>query len=185
MVWNVPLNNLRMDMGEITFMIHRVGNTNPTQWAGEEGVISTSAAGGYGGSYAESNPSCSILFPNYGPVVAAGSFATQVQVTSFTLTAAGKNLFTYQTDFHNKTHVRKFYHPDAQLADFVYTIPFARYVEDRANATGHMSASVLGNLALIINLPNPGNAITYQCDVYVHSHNLMQSRAGGIVKALY
>lgn len=209
MVINVPLNNLRMDMAEIIFCVHRVGyNANYVSagntygiadYPGETGTIATTTGGGYAGSYAESNNLVgSILFPTASAVTgwsygcnspltntANQSFASQVQVTNFTITAGGKNLLTYQSDFWNKTHVRKYYHPDSQIADFLYVIPWAAFPEDRFNATGHMSASVLGNLALTINLPDPGPAITYQVDVFCHSANLMQSRAGGIVKALY
>lgn len=185
----VPLNNLRMDMAELIFVVHRVANTSPRQWAGEEGILATGAAGGYSGSYAESNGNVLSILYDRTVVPAAptpyGSFATQIQVSNFVLSAAGKNLYTFQTDFHNRTAVRSYYHTTPQIGDFIYTIPMCKFPEDRANASGHLSASVLGNLTLTINLPNPGSTITYQVDVFTHSHNLMQSRAGGIVKALY
>ena len=192
MVWNVPLNNLRMDMAEIIFVIHRLTNAtvvpgavvSPGTYPGEDGTYNP-AAGGFSGSYAESNNTVqSILYPAAPPGPVGAGFATQINVTNFKLQAAGKDLLQLQPQFWNRTFVRKYYHLDSQIGDNIFIIPFAAFVEDRFNATGSMAASVLGNLNLQINLPNPGSDISYQCDVYVHSHNLMQCRAGGIVKAL-
>ena len=202
MTMAVPLNNLRMDMVELIFCVHRVGYnashvsaSGLPDFPGENGILSTVG----GGSYAEANNLVgSILFPT-SPAPAGWTFgvnsannnsanqtfATQIQVSNFSITAAGKNLLSFQTDLLNKTHVRKYYHPGSQTDGHIYVIPFSPYPEDRFNATGHMSASVLGSMQLLINLPDPGPSITYQVDVYCHSANLMQSRAGGIVKALY
>jgi hypothetical protein len=193
LVWNVQLNNFRMDMAEIIFCIHRIANTSvnngglspaggPGGWyAGESGTITS---GGYSGSYMESDGTQqSILWP--AGTTNNPSFATMISVTNFQILSAGKTLYANPfTDLWNRATVRKLYHRDSQIADPVYCDPIAQFPEDRKNATGHLSASVLGQLYLQINLPDPGPYITYGIEVFSHSHNLMQSRAGGIAKAL-
>jgi len=192
MLWNVPLNNLRMDMAEIIFVIHRLTNAavvpgavvSPSTFPGEEGTYNP-AGPGFSGSYAESNNLVQSILYNAAPAGQLGAgFATQINITEFKLQAAGKDLLSLQPQFWNRTFVRKYYHLDSQIGDNIFIIPFAAFCEDRFNATGSMAASVLGNLNLQITLPNPGSQISYQCDVYVHSHNLIQCRAGGTVKAL-
>jgi len=171
----VPLSNFRMDMAEIIFCV-RIATAAPTTSLSPTANLSGSLTN-YHGSRLESNPALSI--------VTGDSVATVVPVVQFKLQAAGKDIFVYQPDLWNRSHVRKYYHPDSQIADGYYCIPFARYPEDRKNATGHQSASVLGQLVLMIDVPNYGSTFTYQVDVWSHSHNLIQSRAGGIAKALH
>ncbi len=58
------------------------------------------------------------------------------------------------------------------------------FTEDRKNATGHLSASVVGKLELVLTMLDFPSNYTLQVDVFSHSHNIMQHRAGGVVKAL-
>lgn len=171
----VPLSNFRMDMAEIIFCV-RLATAAPNTSLSPTANLSGSLTN-WCGSRLESNTQASIVTGN--------SIATVVPVVQFKLQAAGKDIFVYQPDLWNRSHVRKYYHPDSQIADGFYCIPFARYPEDRKNATGHQSASVLGQLVLMIDVPNYGSTYTYQVDVWSHSHNLIQSRAGGIAKALH
>lgn len=177
----LQLNNLRMDMAELVFAVHRVANRSPAaDFPAENGVINDA---GFGGSYLEGDVTPSILYAS--STVTGQGFATMVDVSSINLTAAGKSLYSSaHTGFWNRTHIRKSYHLDSQIVGSVYVLPLSKFPEDRKNATGHMSASVLGALQLEIELPNPGNTIDYRLDLWSHSHNLMQSRAGAIGKAL-
>lgn len=176
------LSNFRMDMAELIIMINRVSNSSgAATFPLENGKVQ---ATGYAGNVMESDPTPSILYANSGVSTLQG-FSTMIPATSITLIANAKQIFaTPQTDFWNRSAVRKSYHPDSQIADPIYVLPLAEFPQDRKNATGHLSASVIGNLQLQVDLPNPGSTIAYQVTVWSHSHNLMQSRLGGIAKAL-
>jgi len=185
----VPLSNFRMDMAEIVFMVRMLSNplTNATtpalvQTPGYVAPTKNASLGLWDGSRMESLATPSL--------VTGASVACIVPINQFKLSAAGKDIYVYQPEFYNRSYVRKNYHPDSQIADGIYCIPFAAFPEDRKNATGHQSASVLGQLYLHIEFPaapgiTGGAFPTFQVDVYSHSHNLMQSRAGGIAKALH
>lgn len=189
---NVPLSNFRMDMAEIVFMVRLL--TQPITNATTPALVQTpgyrvptkgGSLGLWDGSRMESLATPSL--------VTGASIACIVPITQFKLSAAGKDIYVYQPEFYNRSYVRKNYHPDSQIADGIYIISFAAFPEDRKNATGHQSASVLGQLNLAIDMPasvsiSVGGVATfptYQVDVFSHSHNLMQSRAGGIAKALH
>ena len=169
----IQLSNFRLDMAEIWFVVRRLSNSDTASYPDEAGIIGP----GFRGSRYESNQSNSL--------VTGAPISTMVQIEEFSFNANGKTIFVAQSDLYNRTYVRKYYHPDAQVADPVYCIPLALFPEDRRNATGHLSASVLGNLTVNIRLRDPGNDIVYQIDFYDHSHNLLQSRAGSITKALH
>lgn len=169
----IQLSNIRMDMAEIIFTVRRLSNDNTINLPDERGVIGTPMQG----SRYESNSSNSL--------VTGAPINTMIQISSFALNANGKEIFASNTDLMNRAYIRKYYHPDSQAVDPVYTIPLAFFPEDRRNATGHLSASVLGNMTLDIVLPDPGATIVYQIDIWVHSHNIIQSRGGGITKALF
>ena len=177
---NVPLSNFRMDMAEIVFMVRLLTNTVTTAQTPGYRVPVANVNGElqlWSGSRMESLATPSL--------VTGASVACIVPITQFKLSAAGKDIYVYQPEFYNRSYVRKNYHPDSQIADGIYIISFAAFPEDRKNATGHQSASVLGQLNLAIEMPASSTNQTYQVDVYSHSHNLMQSRAGGIAKALH
>lgn len=177
----LQLNNLRMDMAELVFSVNRVANRSPAaDFPAENGVLTE---GGFGGSVLEGDTTPSILFAS--STVPGQGFSTLIDVSSLNVTAAGKSLYSSaHTGFWNRTHVRKTYHLDSQIVGAIYVVPFAQFPEDRKNATGHMSASVLGALQLELEFPNPGNTIDYEVTLYSKSHNLMQSRAGAVGKAL-
>lgn len=171
---SVPLSNFRMDMGEIIFVCRILTNGISPVAGATVGQLQDWQC-----SRLESNSSVQSLVTN-------NSIACVYPVRQFKLQAAGKDIISFQPDLWNRSAVRKQYHPDSQIADGFYTIPFARYPEDRKNATGHQSASVLGQLNLILVVANPGTtSVTFQVDVWSHSHNLIQARAGGIAKALH
>ncbi len=180
----VPLSNYRMDMAEILFLVRRRSNTK-IEVAGPAGYPDESAnlSLGYSGSPAESNVvTPSLIYAPGGTLVPIG---TMIDIVSYKLQASGKDIIADTTRLYNVSTLRKNYHPDAQAADPIITIPFALFPEDTKNATGHQAASVLGQLELVIQVRDPSTAITYQVDAWSHSHNVMQSRAGGIGKALH
>lgn len=172
----VPLSNFRMDMAEIIFLVRILTNSTAV-FGGSVTAISPSLQDFQGDRLESDSTAISLVTGN--------SVATVYPVRQFKLQAAGKDIMQFQPDLWNRSAVRKAYHPDSQIADGFYTIPFAIFPEDRKNATGHQSASVLGQLQLILTIENPGSAFTFQVDAWSHSHNLIQARAGGIAKALH
>lgn len=165
----VPLDNFRMDIAEILFVVRISSDTSSAtapavdkDWAGDAMESSTTAS-----------------------IVTGASVACAIPITSFRLEANGKQIYQEQTEFFNRTEQRKRYHKDAQIADPFYMISFANFPEDRRNATGHISASVLGKLELVLTLTDWAVAQTLRVDCYAHSHNIMQHRSGGVTKALH
>ncbi len=174
----VQLNNLRMDMAELVFTISRAATTlDPTWFPQENATIAD-----WSGSFLEGDTSPSLIIPND---IAGSGFSTLIDLDSFTIKAAGKPLYAEaMPEFWNRTSVRKMVHKDSQIVAAVYTIPFARFPEDCKNATGFMSASVLGTLTLDLVFRDPGQQVTYEMNLYSRAYNLMQSRGGGISAAL-
>jgi hypothetical protein len=183
--WQIPLGNFRMDMKELIFTVHRVAQTDLTR-AGRQGVSTLSGVGSYAGSYLESDASVgSILYSPAENLATLQSYASMVPIVSYQLFSNGKQIFSSATtDLINRTVIRKHYHPGSQIKDNIYCISFAQFPEDSINATGHMSAAVLGNLLLRIEIADPGPSETWACEVWSHSYNVTQARAGGITKAL-
>lgn len=159
----VQLDAFRMDGAEIIFCIRK--DTDPA----------SGVSVGWVGSNMETNTTNSII--TGAPVNCI------VPATSFRVTAAGKEIYVSQPEEWNRTVVRKRYHPDSQIADNYYIVPFALFPEDRKNATGHQSYSVLGTLRIIIDFVDVGFVGNYRVDVWSHSHNLIQVRKGGVTKA--
>lgn len=159
----VQLDSFRMDGAEIVFCVRK--DTDPA------GGVSV----GWAGSNLETNTTNSII--------TGAPVNTIVPITDFRVTAAGKEIYVTQPEDWNRTVIRKRYHPDSQIADNYYIIPFALFPEDRKNATGHQSYSVLGTLRIVINFPDVAFVGQYRVDCWSHSHNLIQSRKGGITKA--
>ncbi len=188
LVWNIQLNNFRMDMKEVVFAVHRVEAVSGVGAgiAGQQGFVNLGGVGSFAGSYMESdNVQGSILFSPAENLALLQSFSTLVPIVSYQLFANGKQIFSTDiTDFVNRTNMRKWYHRDSQIADPIYSIPFAQFPEDYKNATGHLSAAILGQLTLRITIANPGATIVFACEVQSHSYNIIQARAGGITKAL-
>jgi hypothetical protein len=165
------LDSFRMDGSEIMFCVRRDTNTAT--------ATAPAVSKDYAGSDLESSTRTSII--------TGADVNCVVPIVSFNLTAAGKQIFVSQPEEFNRTVIRKEYHPESQIADYFYTIPWCAFPEDRKNATGHQSYSVLGTLRLNIQFVDSpgasGMAGNYRLDVWSHSHNLMQSRGGGISKA--
>lgn len=175
------LGNLRMDMAEMIIVVNRVAaDPVATNFPLENGVIDLA----YAGSFLESDTSASLLFTGAAGALAEQGFSTLVDIESFQLFSGQKALYESDIDgFWNRSQIRKFYHPKAQLRGAIYIISFARFPEDQRNATGHISAAVAGQLGLEIVTRDPGPTIRYRASVYVHVHNFMQSRGGGIASA--
>jgi len=168
------LNNFRMDMAEIVFCVRAI-TASPSTVIGPTATL-TGQLQPYKGDPLESNTANSLI--TQAPV------ACVMPIVSFTLQANGKDIYTQTVDeLWNRSGIRKHYHPDSQVADGYYCIPFARYPEDRKNVTGFKSAAALGNLTLTVTMLDPGSAYSsYGCDVWCHSHNIIQMRAGGAAK---
>lgn len=164
----VPLDNFRMDMAEIMFCA-RIGTdttaTNPAvanNWAGDGFESDTTVS-----------------------TITAASVATLLSITSFRVESNGKILWQSQEEAWNRLAVRERYHPDCQIADPFYIVPIAAFPEDRKNATGHLSGSVLGKLELVVTMPDVAATQAIRFDVFAHSHNFLQHRSGGVAKALH
>ena len=184
LTWQIPLDNLRMDMKELIFCIHRVEGDQAV--AGGQGFVNLGGVGSYAGSYMESDSSVgSILFSPAENAALLRSFSSLVPIVDMQLFANGKQIFSQPiSEFVARTNVRKFYHRDSQIADPIYSVSFAQFPEDHKNATGHLSAAVLGKLVLRLTIANASVNTVYACELWSHSYNVMQSRAGGITKAL-
>ena len=164
--YTIPLNNIRMDMAEMIFLVRE-----DSMVAGEPGARNPWASDALESGSATST-------------VTGASIQTVVGITSFRLLSNGQEVHRSISDLYNRSEVRPNYHPEAQIGDFFYTLPFALYPEDRKNVTGHLPASNLGNLELEITLPSFDAADPKRVDVYVHSHNLIQHRDGNAVRVL-
>ena len=165
----VPLDNFRMDIAELIF----VNRIDSNAAAG----VTPGVSEDWRGDAMESTTAPSII--------TAASVACVQPILSYSLYANGKCIYQDTAEFWNRAHIRQQYHPDSQISDAFYSISFAEFPEDRKNATGHQSAQVLGKLELRITLTDPAAGIIGRIDCYAHSHNFMQSRAGGISKALH
>lgn len=184
-VLNVPLSNFRMDMKELVFYV-RVASDTRVPAAGIPGnaiaVPHYPSLADFRGSRMGSDRSTASILGGAGPLLGC-----LLPIISYKLVAAGKDMQNEQPEFHIRGVDRKTYHPDAEIADFIYHHSFALYPEDTRNATGHVSTSVLGNLTLQITMINPqsgASGVVLQVDAYSFAYNLMQSRSGAITKAL-
>lgn len=154
----IPLDNFRMDLAEIAFLMRDDANTA----AGVTPAVSAD----WRGDAMESSTAASII---------TGAAVNCVNpIVSFDLRANGRIIYQSQEEFYNRAVVRSRYHPDSQIADAFYTIPFAEFPEDYKNATGHQSAQVLGKLELRVVVADWASTITRRFDVYGHSHNFIQ-----------
>lgn len=170
----VPLSNFRMDMKEIIFFVRRA--VDPRVPAAGMGTFFPDLQG-FRGSRMMSN----VVTPN---LLGGQLEGCLVPIISYRLQAAGKDLQNDEPELYVRAADRKFYHPNAEIANNIYHHAWAIYPEDVKNATGHTSASVLGNLNLVLNLQSLGATTTLQVDVFSYPYNLMQARAGSIAKAL-
>ena len=167
-VVRVDLDNIRLDIATIVFVV-RVA-TNST------GGVTPAVNAPWRGDPFESNTENSII--------TGGDIACAKPITSFALEANGKRIYNEMTDFENRAVTRRRYFADAQVFDPYYFISFSNFPQDANNSTGHISASILGRLQLVITLPDWAATQTLQCDVLCHSYNILQARSGAIVKAL-
>ena len=165
-VYTIPLNNIRLDMAEMMFLVRE-----DSMVAGQPGARNPWASDALESGSTNST-------------VTGASIQTVVGITSFRLLSNGQEVHRSITDLFNRTEVRPNYHPEAQIGDFFYTLPFALYPEDRKNVTGLLPASNLGNLELEITMPGFAAASPKRVDIYVHSHNVIQHRDGNAVRVL-
>ena len=175
---NVPLTNFRLDMKEVIFTVRIAEDTGAVVLPG---YVYGADLRDWRGSRCEANVSTPSLLGGGGGHIGVA----YPGVIDFKMTAGGKDMINPLPELYTRCHARKEYHPDAQTSGAVYHLPFAVFPEDSRNATGHASASVLGNLALVITCTNPGAHIVLQVDVWSMGYNVNQSRAGGIAKALH
>lgn len=178
----VRLGNIRLDMVEL-FILFR-DDFESANWSFDR-------------LESDRNTASLILDPAAAPIN-GGDFATMHAIVSMRLEANGKRIFEDQAELLNRAWVRKYYHPDSQIADPIYVMSFARLPEDRKNSTSFQNAANLGQLELVLTVADwnpagaaPGaptsgrlNTANRRVDVYVHSHNLIQSRRGDAVKSL-
>ena len=172
------LGNLRMDIALMVIAVHRVANGYPAaDFPFENAVLGAP----YNASYLEDdNSTPSLLAPADG-----GNYSTLVEVEAMQLYSGQKALYAQDMPgFWNRTRVRRLYFPKkGSAAGSQYHWSFARYPEDRRNCTGHLSASVAGQLGIEIVVRDPGPLITYAPSVYAQCYNFAQSRSGGVSMA--
>ncbi len=164
----VPLDNIRLDVAEFMFWVRRDRNSAA---AADPGINAP-----WAGDPVESSTTASI--------VTAASVATQDQIIQFRLESNGKRLYEDSNDLYNRTVERHEVHKDSQVADFIYIIAPALLPEDRKNASNFLNAANLGRLELVIQLNDFAATYPREVTVYAHSHNIVQTRRGDIVKAL-
>ena len=63
-------------------------------------------------------------------------------------------------------------------------MPFSLFPEESKNVYSFQNAANLGNLTLVITIADIQTTQTIDVDVWCHSHNLVQSRRGDVVKTL-
>lgn len=179
------LGNLRADIGEMLIVCHRIRATGtPADYPQENAVIDTD----FSGSYMEDDfITPSLLVPDAN---ARAGFSTMIEIVGAQVFTGQKPLFDQDIDgFWNRAYIRKFYHPNSHVRGAILSISFARYPEDRRNATGHISAAVAGQLGIELIVHNPGagplgtTPIQYHAAVHAHCYNFWQSRGGGIAAA--
>ena len=153
---NVPLSNFRMDSKQIIFYVRVAANT--ATYAAAYGAYSGNLAG-YQGSHFESDRTTPALLFTLNGAATGNVIGTMLPVVQYKIVANGKDLNNYSPELFNRTLYRKTYHPDAQVGNYIYHVPFALFPEDVRNATGHISASTLGNLTLVIQMYPPWKAV--------------------------
>jgi len=173
----VPLQNFRLDMAEVIFTCRIAEDTGAVALPG---YVYKADLRDWRGSRCEANTQTASLLAGGG-----GHLGVFYPIVDFRMTSGGKDLQNAIPELFARSYVRKKFHADAQTGGGVYHLSYAIYPEDTRNATGHASASVLGALNLNITLANPGASKVLQVDVWSKGYNLMQSRAGGISKALH
>lgn len=177
----IDLSGLRMDIICLYVLVSRWSNTRPaTDLPLENGTLSA----GFAGSPMESNASIpSLLFE--GSATQTAGFSTAIPVVQLQQFAGTVALDAAPIeDFWNRAMMRKKYFPDAQVGDYIYIRSPALFPVDAKNATGHLSPATTGNMKLGVTVNNPGAGITYIVNIFSNAHNLMQSRTGGLGKAL-
>ena len=177
----VPLSNFRMDSKEIFFVVRVAQMTPNPAYVNPFGIFSGQLAKLRGSPVESDRTSTSLLTT---PALGGNCIGTMVPVVAAKLVSNGKDLFNFVPELYLRTHVRKQYHPDAEVGSYIYSFPFAIFPEDCRNATGHISTATLGNLQLVLQISVNGPEFTYQVDCWSLAYNLMQSRGGSIVKAL-
>lgn len=177
----VRLDNIRLDMQQIIFVVRRGVSSPPV--ANEAAI--------------DSDWSCDALQP---PVYDFADPSAPVAITSalgarridamyddlvsFRLEVNGKRIADDQNELVERAWVRKLYHLNSQARSPVYQISFSMQPENTKVVTGFQNAANLGNLELVLTLPDTPVADRRIVDVWVHSHNVMQQRRGDVVKSL-
>lgn len=177
----IDLSGLRMDIACLYIVVHRWSNSSAAaSFPTENGVMQP----GFAGSPTESNSAVpSLIFE--GSATQTAGFSTLVPVIRYRHLAGTVALDAAPIgDFWNRAMMRKKYFPDAQLGEAIYIKSPALFPLDSKNATGHISPATTGNMKLEVVVNNPGNTISYLVSVFSNCHNLMQSRTGGLGKAL-
>jgi len=182
----IKLDNIRMDMQELFFVVRRahtptIAVNEPAiddDWSGDalQAPVYNFAT--------EGNP---VRVTSQLGILATAPFVDTMfdDIVSFRLQAGNKRLYDDQTELLGRTWVRRMYHPDSQPRDPIYFKSFSLIPEATKHVSGFQNAANLGNLTLVITMPNfPADQQKF-VDVWCHSHNTNQSRRGDSVKSMH
>jgi len=185
--FTVELSNIRLDMQEIFFIVRRgLGAGVPTNqasletdWGGDKLQAPVYDFTGLATGTAPTRVGS--VLDNVTPIY----IDTLVDdIDSYWLEVGGKQLYQPMNELVSRAWMRKMYHPDSQVKDPIYFVSFAFSPEETKVVTGLQNASNLNKLTLVIRMPDfPANQPRV-VDVWAHSHNIIQSKMGNVVKTL-
>ena len=171
--FRVKLDNIRLDVAWLAFLVRKAGTgvgvpSVNQDWSGDP---LDSAAG----------------VVAHGGVSNAVETGTILPITTFRFEANGSRLTNDIPEKVNRCFQRMLYFKDSQSRDFIYFYSPAAIPDNRKHVTGFLNAANLGNLELVVTVPQPaglGADLDVEIDVFSLSHNIMQMRRGDAVKSL-
>lgn len=161
----VPLDNIRLDMFALFFVVRPSANTG------------VSVNNPYSGDRLDSSDPI-----NVSSVTGTDTGMFQ-PITSFRLEANGQRVTNDIPELLNRGYMRQLYWKDAQVRDYIYSLCFAALGDNRKHVTGFLNAANLGKLELVITMNDFGAGVR-EVDVFALSHNLIQMRMGDAIKTL-
>ena len=190
--FRIRLDNIRLDMQEIFFVVRRgLGAATPVDeaavddpWSGDNLEAPTFDTSAFPATRVQSSLGAVYIDTMLDDVVGVAGGAGTGGIVSYRLEANGKRLFDDQSELVGRAWVRRLYHPDAQARYPIYQISFSADPENTKNVYSFQNAANLGNLELVLTMQDFPADQAAVLDVWVHSHNIIQSRRGDVVKSL-